>query len=80
MDYNKLTYDERQALAVVRKLLKRKPEMAGLLIKDMTKEAAVSLLRQGQKELEDLLAFNRALSTAAGAIATPVKDTKETPC
>lgn len=75
MDYTGLTYGERQAIPVIRALLKRKPEMAELLLKDMTKEAAVAILLRGQKELEDLLAFNRALSEAAGAIATHPKDT-----
>ena len=32
-----LTYEERQAMPVIRKLLKRKPEAAALLMQDMTK-------------------------------------------
>lgn len=80
MDYTGLTYEERQALPVIRALLKRKPAMAELLLDGMSKAAATAILLRGQKELEDLLAFNRALSTAAGAIATHFKDTKEPSC
>ena len=71
---NGLTYEERQAIPVIRKMLKRKPEMAELLLKDMAREGATAILLRGQKELEDLLALNRALSTAAGAVATQFKE------
>jgi predicted DNA-binding protein (UPF0251 family) len=73
----RLTYEEHQALSVIRKLLKRKPEMAAIILEGMSRDAAVRILQQGQKELTDLLALNRALSGAAGAIATHFK---EPPC
>lgn len=65
----KLTYEERQALPVVRKLLQRKPEAAHLLIKDITKESAANILLQAQKELADLLKVSQAITQAAGEIA-----------
>ena len=74
MDYTKLTYEERQALPVIRNLLKRKPEMAGLLLEDMTKEGAHSVLKQAQKEISGLLDVSRAMSEAAGAIALSFKE------
>jgi hypothetical protein len=64
-----LTYEERQAMPVIRKLLKRKPEAAALLMQDMTKAGAVAVLLQAKKELADLLAVSQAMSTAAAEIA-----------
>jgi predicted DNA-binding protein (UPF0251 family) len=63
-----LTYEERQALPVIRKLLKRKPEAAAMLIEDIAKETAVNILLQAKKELADLLAVSRAMSNAAAEI------------
>jgi hypothetical protein len=74
MDYTKLTYEERQALPVIRNLIKRKPEMAALLLEDMTKEGAYSILKQAQKEISNLLALSHAMSEAAGAIALSFKE------
>lgn len=65
----KLTYEERQALPVIRKLLKRKPEAANILFEGISKEAAVAILLQAKKELADLLAVSQAISLAAGEIA-----------
>lgn len=65
----KLTYEERQALPVVRKLLRRNPDAAKLIMADMTKEAAVNVLLQVRVELKSLMAVSRAMSEAAGAIA-----------
>jgi hypothetical protein len=64
-----LTYEERQAMPVIRKLLKRKPEAAALLMQDMTKAGAVAMLLQVKKELADLLAVSQAMSAAAAEIA-----------
>ena len=64
-----LTYEERQAMPVIRKLLKRKPEAAALLMQDMTKAGAVAVLLQAKKELADLLAVSQAMSAAAADIA-----------
>ena len=68
-ELKQLTYEERCALPVIRKLLKRRPEVATLLMQGMAKEVAVNVLMQAQKELADLLAISHAFSEAAGAIA-----------
>jgi len=65
----KLTYEERQALPVIRKLLQRKPDAANLIMQGMAKEVAVNVLLQAQKELADLLKVSQAISAAAGEIA-----------
>lgn len=65
----KLTYEERQALPVIQKLLKRKPEAIELLMKDMTKEAAVNVLLSAKKEMQDLHLMAQAMVLAAGEIA-----------
>lgn len=65
----KLTYEERQAIPVIRKLLKRKPEAAALVFEGMAKESAVNILLQAKQELADLLAVSHAISIAAGDIA-----------
>lgn len=64
-----LTYEERQALPVIRKLLKRKPELITLLLEDTTKEAATKLLLGVRNELNTLLAMNRVFSAAAAELA-----------
>jgi predicted DNA-binding protein (UPF0251 family) len=73
----KLTYEERQALPVIRKLLKRKPEAAYMLIEGITKDAAVNILLQAQRELGDLLKVGQAISAAAGEIAKMEKEVVE---
>lgn len=70
----KLTWEERQALPVIRKLLKRKPEAFGLLMEDMTKDAAVNVLLTAKKEMEDLHTLSRALVLAAGEIVKMGKE------
>ena len=56
-------------MPVIRKLLKRKPEAAALLMQDMTKAGAFAVLLQAKKELADLLAVSQAMSAAAADIA-----------
>lgn len=63
-----LTYEERQALPVIRKLLKRKPEAFGLLMEDMTKAAAVNVLLTAKKEMQDLQLMAQSMVAAAGII------------
>jgi hypothetical protein len=70
-----MKYEERQAWPVIRGLLKRKPEYAAMLLEGITRDAAVGVLQQGLKELNDMQAIARAFAEAAGAI---VKATKET--
>ena len=69
-----MTYEERQAWPVIRGLLKRKPEFAPMLLEGITRDAAVGILYQATKELNDMQAITRAFSKAAGEI---VKATKE---
>jgi hypothetical protein len=64
-----LSYEERQALAVMRKLLQRKPEAIGLLMADMSKAAAVNVLLTAKKEMEDLHTMSKAMVLAAAEIA-----------
>ena len=64
-----LTWEERQALPVIQKLLKRKPEAFGLLMQDMNKAAAVSILLTAKKEMHDLHLMAQAMVSAAGIIA-----------
>jgi hypothetical protein len=63
-----LTWGEKQALPVIQKLLKRKPEAVELLMKDMTKQAAVNILLSAKKELHDLHTLSQAMVAAAGII------------
>jgi hypothetical protein len=65
----KLRYDERLAFALVRKTIKRRPELAAALMEDMSKEVAVSVLLQAQQELKTLQLVARAFSEAAGVLA-----------
>ena len=62
-----LTYEERQALPVILKLIKRKPEAVALLVKGMTRSAALSIMVQVRDELNALQCVARAFSEAAGA-------------
>ena len=64
----KLNYQEREAVHVVRKLLQRKPEAAGLLMKDMTNGGAISIMLQVTTELEQLHKLAKAMSEAAAEI------------
>lgn len=63
-----LTYEERQALPVIQKLLKRKPEAFGLLMEGMSRAAAVSVLLTAKKEMQDLHTMSKAMVLAAGEI------------
>jgi hypothetical protein len=69
-----LTYEERQALPVIRKLLKRKPEAFGLLMEDMAKDAAVNVLLTAKKEMEDLHTMSKAMVLAAAEIVKMEKN------
>lgn len=64
-----LTYQEREAMHVIRKLLKRNPDAAKLIMADMAKEVAVNVLLQAKQELAGLLAVSHAISQCAGEIA-----------
>ena len=71
-----LNYEELQALAVMRKLFKRKPEAFGLLMADMTKEAAVNVLLTAKKEMQDLHTMSKAMVLAASEIVKMDKQTE----
>lgn len=74
----KLTYEERQALPVIRKLLKRKPEAMKLIMQDMVKASAVEILLQAKKEMKDLHLLAQAMVAAAGEIVK--MDKEKEPC
>lgn len=71
-----LTYEERQALPVIRRLLQRKPEALGLLMEGMSKAAAVNVLLTAKKEMQDLHHMAQAMVAAAGIIAKMDQPTK----
>lgn len=73
-----LTWEERQALPVIKKLLKRKPEAAAMLFEGMARDSAVNILLQAKKEMEDLLSLSRAISLAAGEIVKMDKEKEPT--
>ena len=72
-----LTYEERQALPIIQKLLKRKPEAFGLLMKGMSKQGAVSVLLTAKKEMQDLHTMSKAMVLAAGEIVKMDKPTED---
>lgn len=74
----KLTYEERQALPVIKKLLKRRPEAAKMLMQDMTKAGAVEILLQVKDELALLHKLAQAMSQAAYEIAKFDKEKEPT--
>ena len=63
-----LTYEERQALPVVLRLIKRNPEAVGMVMQGMTRAGAVAMLQQLSVELDALQTVAAAFSEAAGAI------------
>ena len=65
----KLTYEENQALAVIRTARKRKPELANAIMEGMSREVAVNVLLQVQRELADLMAVSQAFTAASGKLA-----------
>jgi hypothetical protein len=72
-----LTYQERDAIHVLRKSLKTKPRIASLLLQGATKEIAASVLFTMQKELHYLMVVNRAFMEAATALAKIDEQQKE---
>jgi hypothetical protein len=71
-----LTYEERQALPVIRKLLKRRPEAFGLLMEDITKDAAVNILLTAKQEMANLHTLSKAMVLAASEIVKMDKPTE----
>lgn len=64
-----LTYEERQAVRVLRKAIKHKPGIIKELMKGASYDLAVSVLLQTKTELNQLLEVNRAFSEAAAVLA-----------
>lgn len=65
----KLSYEERQAVALLRKAMRRRPHIATALMEGMSKEVAVTVLLQAKAELEALMKISHAFTTAAGMLA-----------
>ena len=73
-----LTYDERNALIVLRKAIKHKPGIIKELMKGASYDLAVSVLLQAKTELSQLLEVNRAFVEAAAVLARQQKEANET--
>jgi len=63
-----LTYQEREALHVLRKAICTKPHIIKLLMENQAEALANVVLQQVSKELNQLLEVNRAFSAAAQAL------------
>jgi hypothetical protein len=69
-----LTYEERYAVTVLRKAIRKKPEIIELLVREQSKELANRVLIQVRDELALLLEVNRAFSAAAAKLAKQEPD------
>lgn len=69
-----LTYDERNAVATLRKAIRKKPEIIAELFKDAPYEAAAAALVGIKKELDVMLAVAGAFQQAAGELAKLQKE------
>ena len=63
-----LTYQEREAILVLRKALKTKPQIATLLLMDASRDAAVAVMKTISSELQSMLEVNRAFSAVAAEL------------
>ena len=63
------TFEERDAIAVVRKSVRSKPEIITEIMKDLAHAQAADVLLQAKKELTQLLEVNRAFVAAASMLA-----------
>ena len=70
-----MNYDEKAAVALLRKSIKRDPEILVALLKDITKESAHQLLIQASRELEVNLVLARAMSGLAQELVNLNKET-----
>lgn len=73
----RLTVEEREAIRILRKAMQRKPEIATMLMADMSKEVAVNVMLSAKAELEQLLRVNRAFSSACAVLAQQYKETND---
>lgn len=63
------TYEERQAIATIRRSMMKKPEIITEIMKDMAHAQAGAVLLQAKKELDQLLEVSRAFIAAASILA-----------
>ena len=68
------SYEERNAIAVIRKAMLRKPEIINEIMKGSAHDMAVRVLIQAETELEQLLEVNRAFVAAASTLAKQEKE------
>lgn len=73
----RLTVEENESIRILRKSMQRKPEIAALLMKDMSREVAVRVMLTARDELNQLLAVNRAFTAAADKLAQQYKETND---
>lgn len=73
----RFTYEERQAITVLRRSVGTKPEIIQELLKDASYAAAVTALRGAQKELTTLLEVCRTFQEAAASLAKLQQKDKE---
>jgi hypothetical protein len=71
------TYEERNAIAVVRKSMRSKPEIITEIMKDLAHAQAADVLLHAKKELTQLLEVNRAFVAAASMLAKQQKERKD---
>lgn len=72
-----LTVEEKESIRILRKAMRRKPEIATMLMADMSKEVAVNVMLTARDELNQLLAVNRAFTAAAAKLAQQYKETND---
>lgn len=64
-----LSYEEKKAFDLIRKVIKRKPEVAKALLEGLSKDVACEVLVQVKSELADLMKVAQAFSDAAYQLA-----------
>lgn len=69
-----ITYEQRQAIATLRKGVRTNPGLIAEIMKDLPYEAAYRVLHQASTEMATLLAVSRAFSEAAAGLAKHQKD------
>lgn len=70
----KYSYDERNAIIVIRAAMLKKPHIIEEIMRDASREMAVRVLKKAHEELGQLLEVNRAFIAASTAL---VKQEKE---
>jgi len=65
----KLTWDERQALPIIRAAIRRNPAVINVLMEDMARGHASAVLVQASKDLKQLLEVTQAFAAVAAVMA-----------